>query len=270
MPTRLILVRHGAVSYSGRVGGADDSLNTLGELQTQALARRLAERNIAAIYTSPLRRAAHTSEILAQFLGAPVREDARLLEFDAGESRETFRKRALAAADEIVFSHTGQEAVAVSHSDTISALIAHFLGLEIRQPAGPSPSTTAASPSWSSNATQPSYAPSTTPRTWKASRCDSYPGESAAPSVCHPDRPDGPSGSALPNCHPDRSAAEWRDLSQHNLRLSGRPGPARTHAPETRPSHLPPSTSLLPPSSFLLPSPSSSLPFSVSPVLFPP
>ena len=131
MPTRLILVRHGAVSYSGRVGGAGDGLNTLGELQTQALARRLAERNIAAIYTSPLRRAAHTAEILAQFLGAPVREDARLLELDAGESRETFRKRALAAADEIVFSHTGQEAVAVSHMDTISALIGHILGLEI-------------------------------------------------------------------------------------------------------------------------------------------
>lgn len=132
MPTRLILVRHGAVSYSGRAGGADDSLNTLGELQAQALARRLAERNVAAVYTSPLRRAAHTSEILAQFLGAPAREDARLRESAPGESRETLRKRALAAADEIAFSHPGKEAVAVSHSDTISTLIGHFLGLETR------------------------------------------------------------------------------------------------------------------------------------------
>lgn len=131
MPTRLILVRHGAVSYSGRVGGADDSLNTLGELQTQALARRLAERNIAAIYTSPLRRAAHTSEILAQFLGAPVRDDARLRESDPGESSATLRKRVIAAAEEIAFSHPGQEAVAVSHSDAISALIGNVLGLEI-------------------------------------------------------------------------------------------------------------------------------------------
>ena len=134
MPTRLLLVRHGAVSYSGRVGDADDGLNTLGELQTQALARRLVERNIVAIYTSPLRRASHTAEILAQFLGAPVREDPRLLESDPGESRGGPRARILAAADEIVFSHPGQEAVAVSHSDALSALIGHCLGLEA--PAG--------------------------------------------------------------------------------------------------------------------------------------
>ena len=129
MTTRVLLVRHGAVSYSGRVGGADDGLNTLGELQAQALARRLVERNIAAIYTSPLRRASQTAEILAQFLGAPVREDQRLLESGPGDLRDSFRSRVLAAIDEIVFSHPGQEAVAVSHSDTISALIGQYVGL---------------------------------------------------------------------------------------------------------------------------------------------
>jgi len=132
MTTRLLLVRHGAVSYSGRVGGADDGLNTLGELQTQALARRLVERNIAAVYTSPLARAAQTGAVLGQFLGAPVREDARLREGDPGESREAFRDRVLVAAEEIVFSHPGHEAVAVSHSDALSALIGHYLGLAIR------------------------------------------------------------------------------------------------------------------------------------------
>jgi probable phosphoglycerate mutase len=148
MTTRLLLVRHGAVSYSGRVGGADDGLNTLGELQTQALARRLVERNIAAVYTSPLARAAQTAAVLGEFLGAPVREDARLMEWDpgewrglqesdvqarfpgdfrrasedpafaipGGETREAFRDRVLAAAEEIVFSHPGQEAVAVSRT----------------------------------------------------------------------------------------------------------------------------------------------------------
>ncbi len=132
MTTRLLLVRHGAVSYSGRVGGADDGLNTLGELQTQALARRLVERNIAAVYTSPLARAAETAAVLGDFLGASVREDARLLEWDPGESREAFRARVLAAADEIVFSHPGQEAVAVSHSGALSALIGHHVGLAMR------------------------------------------------------------------------------------------------------------------------------------------
>ncbi len=164
MTTRLLLVRHGAVSYSGRIGGADDRLNTLGELQTQALARRLAERNIAAIYTSPLARAAQTAALLAGFLGAPVREDPRLQEWDpgewrglherevqasfpgdlrrarqdpafvipGGESRETFRGRVIAAADEIAFSHPGQEALAVSHSGALSTLIGYYLGLEVR------------------------------------------------------------------------------------------------------------------------------------------
>jgi broad specificity phosphatase PhoE len=168
MTTRLLLVRHGAVSYSGRVGGADDGLNTLGELQAQSLARRLVERNIAGIYTSPLARAAQTSALLAQFLGAPVREDPRLLEWNpgewralderelqarfpgefqraqedpafvipGGETREAFRDRVLAAADEIVFSHPEQEVVVVSHSGALSALIGHYLGLGVRAPEG--------------------------------------------------------------------------------------------------------------------------------------
>ena len=162
MTTRLLLVRHGAVSYSGRVGGADDRLNTLGELQTRALARRLVERNISAIYTSPLTRAAQTAALLADLLGAPIREDPRLQEWDpgewggphqreasfpaelqrirrdsafdipGGESRETFRQRVIAAAEEIVFSHPGQEALAVSHGGAISTLIGYYLGLEVR------------------------------------------------------------------------------------------------------------------------------------------
>ncbi len=168
MTTRLLLVRHGAVSYSGRVGGADDGLNTLGELQTQALARRLVDRNIAAVHTSPLARAAQTASVLGQYLGAPVREDARLREWNpdewrgfqesevqarfpgdfrrasgdpsftirGGESREAFRDRVLAAAEEIVFSHPGQEAVVVSHSGALSSLIGHYLGLGIRTASG--------------------------------------------------------------------------------------------------------------------------------------
>jgi probable phosphoglycerate mutase len=106
--------------------------------------------------------------VLGEFLGAPVRVDARLREGDpgewrglpekevrarlpdefrraredpsvvipGGESREAFRDRVLAAAEEIVFSHPGQEAVAVSHSGALSALIGHYLGLEVRTGSG--------------------------------------------------------------------------------------------------------------------------------------
>jgi broad specificity phosphatase PhoE len=137
MTTRLLLVRHGAVSYSGRVAGAEDGLNTLGELQAQALARRLVERNVAAIYTSPLARARQTAEVLGQLLGAPVREDARLQERDpAGERTEALRDRVLAAVDEIVFSHPGQEVVVVSDGGALSALVGHCLGLGAREPEG--------------------------------------------------------------------------------------------------------------------------------------
>jgi len=130
MSTLLLLIRPGAVSYSGRAGGADDGLNTLGELQAQALGRRLVERSVAAIYTSPLRRAYQTAEILAGFLGAPVREDERLVEIDpGGRCGPASGEQVLAAAEDMAFSHPGQEVAVICHGGALSALIGHFLGL---------------------------------------------------------------------------------------------------------------------------------------------
>lgn len=158
--TTLLLIRHGAISYGGRVGGAEAGLNTLGELQARALGRRLMQRNVAAVYTSPLRRATDTAELLAQFLGAPVHVDERLLEVEPGDwgganergggtrSRrggqrakgsvmasvpgqpgEALGEMAVVVCEEIAFSHPGQEVAVVSDGGLLSALIGHFLGL---------------------------------------------------------------------------------------------------------------------------------------------
>ena len=67
--TTLYLVRHGETEYNRRGimqgGGIDSTLNETGREQAQALARRFAPANLDALYTSPLRRAIQTADILA-------------------------------------------------------------------------------------------------------------------------------------------------------------------------------------------------------------
>lgn len=83
-----LLVRHGetAANEANRIGGAtDDPLTEAGHAQARAAARALAGRPIAAIWHSPLRRAAQTAAAIAEATGAPLVPLAGLAERNWGE-----------------------------------------------------------------------------------------------------------------------------------------------------------------------------------------
>lgn len=74
--TIFYLVRHGKKDDAA----GDAGLSAAGRIQARATARHLRDRAIARVYTSPLRRAKETAEIIAARYGLPVVEAARLRE----------------------------------------------------------------------------------------------------------------------------------------------------------------------------------------------
>ena len=86
--TTLLLVRHGETDWNRESrfqGHADPPLNARGREQARALAETLAADSISAVYSSPLRRALETAEIVAQRLGVAVETVEGLREVDVGE-----------------------------------------------------------------------------------------------------------------------------------------------------------------------------------------
>jgi broad specificity phosphatase PhoE len=85
---RVWFVRHGQHDWIGKalVGRKPGvALNDLGRQQAAAIAARLRDVEIAAIYSSPQQRARETVEPLARLRGMPVRIDPALDEIDFGE-----------------------------------------------------------------------------------------------------------------------------------------------------------------------------------------
>jgi broad specificity phosphatase PhoE len=84
------LIRHGATEanlarpYTLQGQGIDLPLGAIGRRQAEAAARTLAERSIAGFFSSPLRRAIETSEIIAAPHGRPVTAVPELIECDVG------------------------------------------------------------------------------------------------------------------------------------------------------------------------------------------
>jgi broad specificity phosphatase PhoE len=87
VPTTLVLVRHGETDWNAAnrfQGHADPPLNEKGQAQARALATELRREAFAALYTSPLQRAAETAAIIGYELGLePIPDDA-LKEVDVG------------------------------------------------------------------------------------------------------------------------------------------------------------------------------------------
>lgn len=164
MPTRLLLARHGAIDWSGRMGAIEDGLSDLGRRQADALGDRLAHYEIAALYSSTLKRAVQTAEIISARTGLAIVPDPRLREWDPGEwtgltedevrardaavweafrgaetepdfvipGAETFAElqwRVLVVAKEIATGQPEGIALLVSHGGALGALIHHALGL---------------------------------------------------------------------------------------------------------------------------------------------
>jgi broad specificity phosphatase PhoE len=168
MATRLLLIRHGATTLSAEdrfAGATDIPLSDEGRSQAAALAERLRDDPIKAIYCSPMRRTLETASIIADpHRLTPVSRPA-LREIDHGhwegltrqevESRfkdeyarweeDPFSSapsggecgvdvmaRALPVIRAIVEAHHGEQVVVVSHKATIRLVISSLLGFDAR------------------------------------------------------------------------------------------------------------------------------------------
>jgi ribonuclease H / adenosylcobalamin/alpha-ribazole phosphatase len=136
-PTRLMLVRHAATEHSGRrfSGRNQLELSEPGERQAAALARRTFP-DVAAVVSSPLRRARQTATVLADALGVEVSIHDGLVESDFGawlsnpaaappdgESFSAVAARVRRARDELIAKHPGGTVVVVTHVTPIKTLL---------------------------------------------------------------------------------------------------------------------------------------------------
>jgi probable phosphomutase (TIGR03848 family) len=164
--TRLLLIRHGAndAHKEGVLIGWTPGvhLNQEGRAQAEALARRLAPVEIAAMYASPLERTLETAEIVAAPHDLPVvvREDlgeVRLgrwtgqpleklrkrrlwrkvqfvpsaMRFPGGESFQEVQARIVAEVEHLCSEHPEQTIAIVSHADVLKAVVAYTIGLHL-------------------------------------------------------------------------------------------------------------------------------------------
>lgn len=164
---RLILVRHGETQWNNdyRIQGVSDiALNDRGERQAKLVAKRLSNEKIAAIYTSPLKRALATASAIAKYHRLTVatrdglkelchgvlegktaeeahrdhgplvdqwRQDPVNIRVPGGESLLELQARAWKVIEEITERHQGDHVVAVSHHNTIITILCRFLGLDL-------------------------------------------------------------------------------------------------------------------------------------------
>jgi probable phosphoglycerate mutase len=163
----VLLVRHGTTPTTGKkLPGRAPGLNLAekGRAQAAAAAERIAALPKAptAVYASPLERTRETAAPIAKALGLRVRTASGLLELDVGEwtekslSRlyrdkewpkvqrwpsgfrfpggESFAEMSARAMDtvvELAGRHPGETIVAVSHADTIKAILAAAAGVPL-------------------------------------------------------------------------------------------------------------------------------------------
>ncbi|HEV3071141.1 MAG TPA: histidine phosphatase family protein [Solirubrobacteraceae bacterium] len=87
-PPRVYLARHGQTAYNkeGRFQGQlPVPLDETGRAQARELAEQAVAHEFAALWCSPLLRARETADAVAKRIGLEPREDARLMETDAGD-----------------------------------------------------------------------------------------------------------------------------------------------------------------------------------------
>lgn len=166
MITRVYLIRHGSTSFvvDDLFSGATDvMLSAEGQRQAALLGQRLANERLAALYSSPLRRALQTAALVAPRLtpilcadlreidyghweGRPRSEVAALFadEYAAwqadpyqraprdGETGAAVLARVVPALRRIVSAHPGQAVAVVAHKSAIRLLLCSLFGLDPR------------------------------------------------------------------------------------------------------------------------------------------
>jgi broad specificity phosphatase PhoE/ribonuclease HI len=125
-PTRMFLLRHGqtALSVERRYSGhGDPELTELGRAQAAGAAARLGgESDIAAVLTSPLRRARATAEAVAASTGAPLLVRPGLIETDFGEWEGMTFAEARARDPEVHGRWLGDESAAPPGGESFAAV----------------------------------------------------------------------------------------------------------------------------------------------------
>jgi probable phosphomutase (TIGR03848 family) len=162
--TTLVLVRHATTAATGKkLGGRTAAgLDESGRAQAEAVAQRLGDVPLKAVYASPLPRTLETAAAVAAVQGLDVVEDEGLLEveygrwtdralkpltrtklwpviqarpslvrFPEGETIRGMQLRAVDAVEALVRRHPRQAIAAVTHADVIKALVAFYLGLPL-------------------------------------------------------------------------------------------------------------------------------------------
>lgn len=161
----LYLIRHGQTDWNRerRVMGRDPiPLNEQGRETVRTLASTLEDKGIGYIYTSTVLRAMETSHILSEAWNSEIIEEPRLDEslyerwigkrysdlkddpdfksytskptesnFSEIEGMKDLQKRGIEAVERILNEKRAEQVAAVSHSDVIKPIIAHYLAMDL-------------------------------------------------------------------------------------------------------------------------------------------
>ncbi len=165
---KAFLVRHGETEYNAQrlfQGYAPIPLSEHGRQQAARVAERLADLQPRVLYSSDIRRAHETAELISQRLAMPIQPCEGLREWDVGawanktvaefeahleairahvvtyvpeggESQLQTQERVIAQMDTLAAQHTGETIVCVTHGKVIDMFARHVLGLDVmRTPA---------------------------------------------------------------------------------------------------------------------------------------
>jgi alpha-ribazole phosphatase len=165
---RLYLIRHGDVAPAGAgklIGQTDVALSERGVEQAGRLAEKLSSVRLDAVYSSDLRRASRTAEIIAEHNQASAQpsadwreidmgawegrtlsalndeapeqvaslfNDPASFEYPGGESFADFTTRIRGALDRLLQTHSNGEIALVTHGGVCRAIIGGVLGMPMR------------------------------------------------------------------------------------------------------------------------------------------
>lgn len=167
--SKVYIVRHGESLWNLEhrlQGGQDPALSETGYGQAARVAEALEGLGVAAVYSSPLRRASETARIIAGALRVPLHVHADLREMSlgawegmplrdllareettylawlaapadcsppGGEPMGAFAERVMAALTEVREKYAQQNTVLVTHGVVARVLVARTLGLDLNQ-----------------------------------------------------------------------------------------------------------------------------------------
>lgn len=161
----IILIRHGSTDWNIQYrfqGQSDIPLNEIGLQEANAISRRLKNENINTIYSSDLKRAQETAQIIARYHQDQIVLDPKLREIDfgdwegltykdiqqrdpdrmaawqsgklnvsppGGESLNQLDKRVKSCSDKIKLVQTDESIVVVSHGGPLRVMLCQALNL---------------------------------------------------------------------------------------------------------------------------------------------